>query len=372
MTHTPGNVPAARTGVVLTDAHRRFFHAIPKVELHCHLLGAVRHGTFVALAERNHAPLEREQIEAFYTRGEKPVGVLRVLRALDQYLLIQPDDLHRIAYEYLEDAVSHHVRHAEFFWNPTGTVRVSGIGYAQAQAAIVAAIRDAARDFGISARLIPSIDREQDPDEAVQIVEWMKTYRADEVAGLGMDYRENDRPPELFWKAYRNARVAGFRTCAHAGEFGMPWRNVETAIELLQVDRVDHGYTIIGNPALCARYAAKGIVFTVVPTNSYYLRTLPAEQWPERHPLRHMPSLGLKVHPNTDDPALHNVTPSQAWELMFSHFGFQFDDLRTFMLNGIDGAWVDPSIKAAWRTEWAREFAQLSDVLQEALALPRG
>ncbi|MBR7955464.1 adenosine deaminase [Burkholderia cenocepacia] len=363
MKGTPGNVPAARTGIEITPAHRAFFCALPKVELHCHLLGAVRHDTFVALAERSGAPIERAEIDAFYARGEKPVGVLHVLRALDKYLLTQPDDLRRIAYEYLEDAAAHNVRHAEFFWNPTGTVRVSGIAYPDAQAAIVTAIRDAARDFGIGARLIPSIDREQDPDEAVAIVEWMKANRADEVAGLGIDYRENDRPPELFWKAYRNARAAGFRTTAHAGEFGMPWRNVETAVDLLQVDRVDHGYTIVDNPELCARYAERGIVFTVVPTNSYYLRTLPPEQWAELHPMRKMPGLGLKIHPNTDDPTLHKVDPSEAWELMFSHFGFTVAELKQFMLNGIDGAWVDDATKAAWRTAWAPEFDALAATL---------
>jgi adenine deaminase len=356
MNETPGNVPASRTGIVVTPAHRAFFRAIPKVELHCHLLGAVRYPTFVDLAEKRQAPISREEIDAFYTRGEKPVGVLRVLRALDEHLLAESDDLHRIAYEYLEDASTHNVRHAEFFWNPTGTVRISKIAYGDAQAAIVTAIRDAARDFGISARLIPSIDREADPDEAVALVEWMKQHRAEEVAGLGIDYRENDRPPELFWKAYRLAREAGFRTTAHAGEFGMPWRNVETAVDLLKVDRVDHGYTIVDNPALAARYAAAGIVFTVVPTNSYYLRTLPADQWAERHPIRQMASLGLKIHPNTDDPTLHQVTPSEAWELMFSHFGFGIDALRAFMLNGIDGAWVDEATREAWRANWAREF----------------
>ncbi len=359
MNETPGNVPASLTGVVVTPAHRAFFKAIPKVELHCHLLGAVRRETFIELAARTRAPIERAEIEAFYTRGEKPVGVLRVLRALDQYLLTVADDLHRIAYEYLEDAAAHNVRHSEFFWNPTGTVRVSKIAYADAQAAIVAAIRDAARDFGMSARLIPSIDREADPDEAVELVEWMKAHRADEVAGMGIDYRENDRPPELFWKAYRNAREAGFRTTAHAGEFGMPWRNVETAVDLLHVDRVDHGYTIVDNPALAERYTERGIVFTVVPTNSWYLRTLPPEQWAELHPIRRMPALGLKIHPNTDDPTLHKVNPAEAWELMFSHFGFGMEDLRQFMLNGIDGAWIDDATKGTLRARWTAEFDAL-------------
>jgi adenosine deaminase len=363
MNETFGNVPVSRTDAIITPAHRAFFKAIPKVELHCHLLGAVRQQTFIALAEKSNAPIARSEIDAFYTRGEKPVGVLRVLRALDEYLLTGPDDLHRITYEYLEDAAAHNVRHSEFFWNPTGTVRVSKIAYGDAQAAIVAAIRDAARDFGLSARLIPSIDREADPDEAVALVEWMKQHRADEVAGIGVDYRENDRPPELFWKAYRNAREAGFKTTAHAGEFGMPWRNVETAVELLKVDRVDHGCTIVDNPALAARYATAGIVFTVVPTNSYYLRTLSPEQWAERHPIRQMPGLGLKIHPNTDDPTLHKVNPSEAWELMFSHFGFGIDDLRGFMLNGIDGAWVDTTTQESWRTQWASEFDALAATL---------
>lgn len=354
-----GNVPAARTGIVVTPELRSFFHKMPKVELHCHLLGAVRHRTFIDLAERGNAPIDRAEIDTFYTRGEKPVGVLRVLRALDEHLLTRPDDLHRIAYEYLQDCAAHNVRHAEFFWNPTGTVRISRIAYPEAQAALVRGIRDAARDFGMSALLIPSIDREADPAEAVEMVDWMKANRADEVAGIGIDYRETDRPPELFWKAYREARIAGFKTTAHAGEFGCPWQNVETAMDLLQVDRLDHAYTIVDNPDLARRYAESGIVVTVVPTNSYYLRTLPPDQWAERHPIRQMPGLGLKIHPNTDDPTLHKINPGEAWEIMFSHFGFSLDDLRQFMLNGIDGAWVDEQTKARWRTDWTKEVAAL-------------
>ena len=358
-----GNVPASRTGVIVTPAHRAFFEAMPKVELHCHLLGAVRHQTFIDLAERGNAPIGRAEIDAFYTRGEKPVGVLRVLRALDEHLLTRPNDLHRIAYEYLQDCAAHNVRHAEFFWNPTGTVRVSKIAYPEAQAAFVRAIQDAARDFKISALLIPSIDREADPDEAVEMVDRMKAHRAPEVAGIGIDYRETDRPPELFWKAYRDARAAGFRTTAHAGEFGCPWRNVETAVDLLKVDRLDHAYTIVDNPALARHYAERGIIVTVVPTNSYYLRTLAPDVWAEQHPMRRMPGLGLRIHPNTDDPTLHKVTPSEAWELMFGHFGFTLGDLTGFMLNGIDGAWVDETTKVQWRADWKKEVGALTSKL---------
>ena len=343
----------------------QFIRAIPKVELHCHLFGTVHQATFRSLAAKTNNVVTPEEIDAFYTRGEKPVGVLRVLRALDAHLIVVPADLYCLTYEYLEDAHGHGVRYAEFFWNPTGTVRVSGIRYEAAQDAIVAAIRDAERDFGVIGRLIPSIDREASPEEAVQMVEWMKEHRALEVIGIGIDYRENERPPELFLQAYRAAREAGFKCTAHAGEFGMPWMNVATAVDELKVDRVDHGYTIVDNPELARQYAARGLVFTVVPTNSYYLRTLAPERWALDHPIRAMAKLGLRLHPNTDDPTLHHVTPTGAW-LMMREFGFGIDDMRGFMLNGLDAAWIDDSTRKAWRLDFCTQFDALRARLVES------
>ncbi|HSV60308.1 MAG TPA: adenosine deaminase [Variovorax sp.] len=336
-----------------------FLHAIPKVELHCHLFGTVRQATFEAFNQRAGAPLAAEEIEGFYTRGEKPVGVLRVLRALDAQLVRSPDDLHRMAYEYLEDAAAHNVRHSEFSWNPTGTVHASGIAYRAAQEAIVRAIRDAQQDFGISGRLIAAIDREASPEAALEMVDWVIANRCEEVVGIGIDYRENDRPPELFVGAYQRARRAGLKTTAHAGEFGMPWTNVRTALDVLQVDRVDHGYTVVDAPEFARECAERGLLFTVVPTNSYYLRTLPPERWALDHPIRRMPALGLKIHPNTDDPTLHKVTPTRAWAMMVRDFGFDLDDLRGFMHNGLDGAWIDDGQRRDWRTRWSSEFDAL-------------
>lgn len=353
------------TSAITAPALEAFLHAIPKVELHCHLFGTVRHATFRDLNRRAGAPLADDEVESFYTRGEKPVGVLRVLRALDAQLVRSADDLHRLTLEYLEDAARHNVRHAEFFWNPTGTVHASGIGYRAAQDAIVQAIRDAQQQFGILGRLIAAVDREASPEAAVEMVQWVVANRCDEVIGIGIDYRENDRPPELFLQAYQEARRAGLKTTAHAGEFGMPWTNVRTALDVLKVDRIDHGYTVVDNPAFARECADRGLLFTVVPTNSYYLRTLPPERWALDHPIRRMPGLGLRIHPNTDDPTLHQVTPTQAWHMMVRDFGFGIDDLRGFMLNGLDGAWIDDAQRRQWRSEWSAQF----DALRAAAAL---
>ena len=341
-----------------------FLARIPKLELHCHLLGTVRRATFTELVHRAQAPISDEEITAFYTRGDKPVGVLRVLRALDAWLLRTPDDFHRITYEYLQDAAAHQVRHAEFFWNPTGTAQVGGLPYAQALAGIRRAIRDARSDFGISGRLIAAIDREASPEAALEMVQWVVAQPCEEVVGIGIDYRENDRPPELFADAYRAARQAGLKTTAHAGEFGMPWTNVRTAVELLQVDRIDHGYTVVDAPDFARQCADAGIVFTVVPTNSYYLRTLAPERWALDHPIRRMPALGLRVHPNTDDPTLHHVTPTGAWRMMVRDFGFGLDDLRAFTDNGLQAAWIDAETRRAWRHEHLAEFDALRAQLE--------
>lgn len=342
-----------------SDALDRFAHALPKVELHCHLLGTVRRATFTDLVRRTKAPISDDEISSFYTRGEKPVGVLRVLRALDAHLIRTGDDLHRLTYEYLQDAASHNVSYSEFFWNPTGTARDSGIAYPRALEAIVRAIQDAQADFKIIGRLITAIDREADPQAALDMVQSVIAHRRDEVLGIGIDYLEIDRPPEMFAAAYACARNGGLKTTAHAGEFGMPWTNVQTAVDLLKVDRVDHGYTVLDDPEFARKCADRGIVFTVVPTNSYYLRTLAPDRWALDHPIRHMPSAGLRIHPNTDDPTLHHVTPTQAWTMMVRNFGFGVDDLRGLMLNGLDAAWIDDTTRRAWRAESLARFEAL-------------
>jgi len=346
-------------------------HQMPKVELHCHLLGTVRRATFEDLVRRAGAPISMAEIESFYTRGDKPVGVLRVLRSLDALLIRSADDLERIAFEYLEDAAAHHVRYSEFFWNPTGTARASGIPYGDALAGIVRAIGDAERRYGIVGRLVPAIDREADPEAALEMVGWVVAQRVDEVVGIGIDYREVDRPPEMFAAAYAAARRGGLKTTAHAGEFGMPWTNVRTALDVLGVDRIDHGYTTVDEPAFAARCAEAGVCFTVVPTNSYYLRTLAPERWALDHPIRRMAELGLRIHPNTDDPTLHHVTPTGAWTMMMRDFGFDLDQLRGFMLNGLDAAWIDDGTRRRWRDEATRRFDDLRGQLVEApIAVP--
>ncbi len=364
----PGFVPDSPFTRELTAKQLAFFSAFPKAELHCHLLGTTSRETFIDLVRDSGAPIPMAEIEGFYTRGEKPVGVLRIFRALESSILKKPEYLKRITLEHLERTAAQGVRYIELFWNWTGLKHF--MTYAEGQDAIVAGLIEGEEKYGIVGRLVPSIDREALPEDAVELVREMAAHRAPWVIGLGIDYRETLHEPENFWKAYRLARNAGFKLTAHAGEFGEHWRNVETAMDLLECERIDHGYTITDNPELAERAADQGIPFAVVPTNSYYLRTFTDEEWAVKHPIRRMVELGLKVFPNSDDPTMHHISISESWLLMMNWLGFSLADLRGFLANSIDAAWVDDETKIVWRQLWLPEFDRLAREAFGADCLP--
>lgn len=364
----PGFVPDSPFTRELTAKQLAFFSAFPKAELHCHLLGTTSRETFIDLVRDSGAPIPMAEIEGFYTRGEKPVGVLRIFRALESSILKKPEYLKRITLEHLERTAAQGVRYIELFWNWTGLKHF--MTYAEGQDAIVAGLIEGEEKYGIVGRLVPSIDREALPEDAVELVREMAAHRSPWVIGLGIDYRETLHEPENFWKAYRLARNAGFKLTAHAGEFGEHWRNVETAMDLLECERIDHGYTITDNPELAERAADQGIPFAVVPTNSYYLRTFTDEEWAVKHPIRRMVELGLKVFPNSDDPTMQHISISESWLLMMNWLGFSLADLRGFLANSIDAAWVDDETKIVWRQLWLPEFDRLAREAFGADCLP--
>ena len=364
----PGFVPDSPFTRELTAKQLAFFSAFPKAELHCHLLGTTSRETFIDLVRDSGAPIPMAEIEGFYTRGEKPVGVLRIFRALESSILKKPEYLKRITLEHLERTAAQGVRYIELFWNWTGLKHF--MTYAEGQDAIVAGLIEGEEKYGIVGRLVPSIDREALPEDAVELVREMAAHRSPWVIGLGIDFRETLHEPENFWKAYRLARNAGFKLTAHAGEFGEHWRNVETAMDLLECERIDHGYTITDNPELAERAADRSIPFAVVPTNSYYLRTFTDEEWAVKHPIRRMVELGLKVFPNSDDPTMHHISISESWLLMMNWLGFSLADLRGFLANSIDAAWVDDETKIVWRQLWLPEFDRLAREAFGADCLP--
>lgn len=334
-----------------------FFAEIPKVDIHCHLYGTIREATLKEFVRETGAPMSEVSVSEFFIRGEKPKGVLHAFRFMEEFILGNTGRLYRLTMECLEDLASENVRYAELFWNSTGTLHHHpSLSFADAQSAITRAMQDAESNLGIVAKLVHAIDRQASAEDAVILMERVLAHRDARAIGLGIDYLETEHPPEGFWKAYRMARDAGLKTTAHAGEFGCHWRNVETSMDLLHVDRLDHCYTLLDNEALMQSCIDRGYVVTVVPTNSHYMRTLAPSDWAQKHPIRQMARKGLKIHPNTDDPTFHNVTPNLVWKMMHEAFDYAVEDLRSFMLNGLDGAWIDEATRRKMTSQFTAEF----------------
>lgn len=331
-----------------------FLKAIPKVSLHLHLMGSIQAATVVDLAKKHGVALpDFNEPEDLYDYPD----IYKFLHMYDNSALaiVDRDDFRRIAYETLAEAAEHNVRYREMFFNPT-THMAAGVPYPTAVDGLIDGIRDAENDHGIECRLIAAVNRMENPELAMTMVETISEHRRDEVIGIGMDYAEGEFPPERFWKAYRTAAANGFRLTAHASEDAPP-RNIETCLDLLGCERIDHGYHVIESEAIMQRCVDEEVVFTCTPVSTawvYFGDDL------ANHPIKTMAARGIKLMLDCDDPPMFKTNPSKDFVLAAEHMGFGPADFRRFMLNGIDGCWVDDSTKAAWRTSYAADFDALA------------
>lgn len=342
-----------------------FINLMPKADIHYHLLGGVRLQTMMELAEKYNYPLSLTEAKTYYRAyqsesGASKGGIAALTFLYD--LMQEAEDYYRVVLEVAEDAHECGVRYVETFWNPSDT----HLPYHAINEALVAAIDDAYAKWGIVVRLIPAINRQKSPETAVAMVKDMIHSLHPYALGIGIDYQEKNAPAEHFWKAYQLAREHGYKLTAHCSEFGLHWRNVEAAVELLKVDRIDHGYSIVDNLKLAQKYAAQQIPFTVVPSNTYFLNKWPKhEDWCQKHPIRKMAKVGLQIIPSTDDWYMHNTTTTKCYQTMVESFGFDVMSLKTFMLNSLQASWLPSAQKNEWMKAWSEEFDALYVNLEE-------
>ena len=330
-----------------------FLLQLPKVSLHLHLEGAIRPATFVDLAARHRIPLPDYSDPAeLYTI--KDVATFFQTFAKIRQSVQERDDYRRVTYEVLQDEAAYGVRYCEFFASTAAHLE-DGVPFETQMDGMVDGIRDAETDFGIQARIIPCLHRRCTSEQAVEMVERMAARRSDYVIGLGMGGDEEKSTPEMFAKAYQLAGQAGFRRTAHVCERVSPTSEIETCLDVLGCDRLDHGYRIVFDERLAGRCAAQGVLFTTIPLAQHHLmRWYP--QLGKEPLINRMVQMGLRVMLDTDDPAIGGVTAVQPYEMAVREMGYQPGDLKTFILNGIDGSWLDESTKRAWRQSWGQEI----------------
>ena len=341
-------------------ALERFLHALPKVELHCHLEGSLRAETLIDLAAMRNVPLSTTDPEALYAYDDL-AGFLEVYE-LACRAVVTRDDFALVTYESLEDARRAGVVHREMFFNPT---LHPGVRYPDMLAGILDGVRAAATDFGITARLIPSIYRQMSVEAALEMLNEIVEHRVDEVVGIGMDGDELLDPPEHFVEVYARAGAAGLRRTAHVAHDG-PADFIVTCLELLGCERIDHGYHVVDDALLMKRLANEGVPFLCATP------TPPLCGWPapfDASPVRTMIDGGLKVVLNSDDPTMLGTDLSVEYERVCREWDLPAERVRRLVADAIDAAWLDASdrasLAAAVLPEVDRQLGLASSMTQE-------
>ena len=335
-------------------------HRLPKVELHCHLEGSLRAETLIDLAAMRNVPLPTTDPEALYSYDDL-AGFLEVYE-LACRAVVTRDDFALVTYESLEDARRAGVVHREMFFNPT---LHPGVRYPDMLAGILDGVRAAATDFGITARLIPSIYRQMSVEAALEMLNEIVEHRVDEVVGIGMDGDELLDPPEHFVEVYARAGAAGLRRTAHVAHDG-PADFIVTCLELLGCERIDHGYHVVDDPVLMKRLANEGVPFLCATP------TPPLCGWPapfDASPVRTMIDGGLKVVLNSDDPTMLGTDLSVEYERVCRGWELPAERVRQLVADAIDAAWLDASdrasLAAAVLPEVDRQLGLASSMTQE-------
>ncbi|HEX3402146.1 MAG TPA: adenosine deaminase [Acetobacteraceae bacterium] len=335
-----------------------FIQRIPKAELHMHLEGSIEAEHLLALAVRNGMRPRWETAEAL--RAAYRFSNLQSF--LDLYyegcrVLVHERDFYEITRAYLRRAHADAVVRAEVFVGPQGFTE-RGVPIAAVMDGVLAAMRDAAREHGISAGLLVSAQRHRSEAEALQLLDQVMPW-ADQIAGFGLGGAELGHPPSDFVHYFRACRERGYRITAHAGEEG-PASYVREAVELLNVDRIDHGNTALDDPALVRELAVRATPLTVCPLSNVRLQVVPSLAV---HPLRAMLDAGLCVTLNSDDPAYFGGYINETFIQCRHILGLSADDIVKLARNSLTAAFVPPA-------EVARNVALLDDYVANFRAAP--
>ncbi|MFI6723346.1 adenosine deaminase [Streptomyces sp. R-74717] len=309
---------------------------LPKAELHLHIEGTLEPELAFALAERNGVQLpyaNTEELRTAYLFDDLQT-FLDLYYALMAVLRTE-EDFEELADAYLTRAAAQGVRHAEIFFDPQahtargvpiGTV-VDGLGRA---------LDRSEEKHGISTQLIMCFLRDQSAESALETLEAAKPY-LHRISAVGLDSAEVGHPPVKFREVYEAAAALGLRKVAHAGEEGPP-EYIWEALDVLGVERIDHGLRCMEDADLVKRLVAERMPLTLCPLSNVRLRAVDTL---EDHPLRAMLDAGLLCTVNSDDPAYFGGYVSDTFHAVHEALGLEREQLRTLARNSFVAAFLD-------------------------------
>ena len=329
---------------------------MPKAELHLHIEGSLEPELIFRLAQRNGVTLPFASVEAL----RAAYAFTDLQSFLDLYyagasVLLKEEDFFDMAWAYFERAAADNVVHAEIFFDPqTHTAR--GVPMAAVIQGLAHAARRAHAEYGIGSALILCFLRHLSEDEAFATLEAALPHHHHFI-GVGLDSSERGHPPQKFARVFARARELGLHCVAHAGEEG-PAAYIETALDLLKVERVDHGVRCTESPALIERLARQRVPLTVCPLSNVKLCVYPDLA---AHPLPALLDAGLCVTVNSDDPAYFGgYVVDNYLQLFAAHPRLGMQQARQLAFNSFEASFVDTAQKARWARELDAVIERLS------------
>ena len=328
---------------------RAIVRGMPKAELHIHIEGSLEPELIFALAKRNGVPLGYESVE--HLRSAYAFTDLQSF--LDIYyagasVLLKEQDFYDMTQAYLQRAEADNVLHTEIFFDPqTHTAR--GV----AMADVINGIYRACQDSPVSAALILCFLRHLSEAEAFETLEDALPHR-DKFIGIGLDSSEVGNPPEKFSRVFARCRELGLHLVAHAGEEGPP-AYIRTALDDLQVERIDHGVRCLEDADLTARLAREQIALTVCPLSNTKLRVF--DQMHD-HNLVQLLDAGLLVTVNSDDPAYFGGYMNDNFDAIFDALPLGLSHAQRLARNGFIAAFLPQAQKDVFLATVDAYFAQ--------------
>lgn len=338
-------LPADRLPAVL--------RGMPKAELHIHIEGSLEPELIFALAERNQVPLAYPSVEAL--RAAYAFSNLQSF--LDIYyagasVLLHEADFYDMARAYLRRAVQDNVVHAEIFFDPqTHTAR--GVPIEAVIHGLHRACADARTEWGISSSLILCFLRHLSEEDAFQTLEQALPLQ-DKFIGVGLDSSEVGHPPEKFARVFARCRELGFHLVAHAGEEGPP-AYIWSALDVLKVERIDHGVQALRDPALVQRLAHERVALTVCPLSNQKLRVFPDLK---DHNLKALLDAGLAATVNSDDPAYFGGYINDNFTQVFAATGMTARHAYQLAFNSFEASFAPEADKRAWEHQLKQFFTR--------------
>jgi adenosine deaminase len=329
-----------------TDA---FIAGLPKAELHMHIEGSLEPEMMFALARRNRVAIPFASVEAV----RAAYSFANLQEFLDLYyqgaaVLRTEADFRDLARAYFDRAAADNVRHAEIFFDPqTHTAR--GTPFGVVAEGLLAGMAEGEAAHGVTSQLILCFLRHLPEDDAFATLKAAEPW-LDRIAGVGLDSSELGHPPSKFARVFAAAAERGLRRVAHAGEEGPP-EYVREALDLLHIDRLDHGNRALEDLELTARLAREGMTLTVCPLSNLRLCGVPDIA---SHPIARMLRAGLRATINSDDPAYFGGYVADNYRAVAGLL--TRDDLVTLARNSFLGSFL-PAAEVARHVAAVDEYA---------------